>query len=498
MKAQLFGNTTCKGGSTLELLIAFSILIVCVSAVILVVFSNQVVAVDSQTNVEAIYRAKHILESARAKSRQDFAAVISTTSTATSTIPFTQTLEVADITKCKKLATSTVSWSVSPLRSLSITLTTFLTDIAGALALGGDCASAPSTGNWDNPQIFASDTITPGKPTAIDALERVVYLGADKAPFFYIADTKSMVLGQSSGLFVTYTNGFNLGSTTNALDAVRFVTPATGAVKRYVFVATDSKNEQLAVIDVTDMYNPVRVATRSLKNVSAAGSYPQGYRVSYFKDRLYVLTRETTGNEFHTFDVSDPTNPIELGNGIKMGITINDIAVTERILGGISKRIIFMATSQDSAEVKVYDATDMGVIGALIEIVAARQNLPGIQNGLSIDLIGAKLYLGRQSSLGADLYVFDSFDPTLGMPQLGSADIGTSVVGLRVVGRYGFLATSKTNQEFQIWNIENLSSITLIKNYNFGNVIAQGVDYEPDFIYATGLATPNLQILYSP
>jgi hypothetical protein len=53
------------------------------------------------------------------------------------------------------------------------------------------------------------------------------------------------------------------------------------------------------------------------------------------------------------------------------------------------------------------------------------------------------------------------------------------------------------NEEFDIWNVLT-TPLTHIKTYNFGNVISGGFDYEPDFVYATGQSTPNLQILYSP
>src|SRR5690348_14650043 len=92
-----------KGSSTVEILIAFAVLILCMSAVIIVIFGNQSVSVDTQTNHEAIYMSGKILENARAQSRQNFLSLISTTTTEKSgNLTYTEALNISDITQCKK------------------------------------------------------------------------------------------------------------------------------------------------------------------------------------------------------------------------------------------------------------------------------------------------------------------------------------------------------------------------------------------------------------
>src|SRR3989344_2704590 len=72
-----------RGNSTLEILIAFAILILTMTAVILLFFSNQSISIDTQTNNEALFKAHGLLETARAASRQNFLSIVSTTSTET-------------------------------------------------------------------------------------------------------------------------------------------------------------------------------------------------------------------------------------------------------------------------------------------------------------------------------------------------------------------------------------------------------------------------------
>jgi len=77
MKEELIGKkyNNIKGGSTLEILIAFLIISLSIGAVTMLSFSNQSVAVDSETNNEALYKAQQMLEKARSDSRFDFALV---------------------------------------------------------------------------------------------------------------------------------------------------------------------------------------------------------------------------------------------------------------------------------------------------------------------------------------------------------------------------------------------------------------------------------------
>lgn len=496
MKARSSGKKYKAGFSTLEILIAFAVVILCMGAVIMVTFGNQSIGIDSETNLEAIYKAQAVLEKARALSRENFAGLISTSSVTTSGIPYTQSLVISDVTLCRKQATSTVTWYSSS-RPQKVEFSTFFSDIAGSLALGGDCPTDEAGPNWNNPQKFASDTINPGKSTAIDVLNKVAYLGADMSPYLYIASTTYAVLGQSNNLFVTFTNGFEAEDEINSLDAIRDL--ASG--KYYLFSAMASSTLQLKVTNVTDIYNPVTVARVGLSSC-VTGSFPEGWRLYYYKNTLYLTTRYTAGPELHIFNVTNPESPVEYSigsiscKGLNLGDTANNMVVTDQVVGGVTKRYLYLATSELDKELRVFDVTNPTLP---IEILAANQDLPGPQDGLSVYLYGNKLFLGRQSTpSGADLYVYDISNPTTGLPLLGSKDIGTGVNQIRVTGRFAFLGTPKSNQEFQVWDVSNLSSISLLKAYNFGNIVEQGLDYEPDRIYATGQASPNFQMLYNP
>lgn len=503
MKALLFGSAarkTQRGNSTLEILIALAILSLAFTAVLLVFAGNQSVAVDIETSDEALSIAQAQMEAARAASRQDFNQLAPASANVTSrSLTYTDTLAVTDLTPCLARATSTVSWQEGSITE-SITLATLLADVTGTIALGGDCASSYPAGGWSNPTRFASDTLSPGKPSALDVLDHVAYVGLDKAPFLAIASTTYATLGQNSGLFVSFDNGFELDTEPYSLDAVRLFDSSSSTFKTYLFAAVASTTAQLRVVDATDIKNPVTVATTSL-SACVKGSFPEGWLVYYYKNTLYLLTRETAGPELHIFDVINPKNPIEYAigsascKGLELTDTVEDLVVRDQTVAGLTKRYAYFVTDQSNKELRVFDVTDPL---HPVEVTAANQDLPGSQDGASVFAIGNKLYVGRQSASGADIYVFDISNPPSGLSTLGSVDIGTGAIGLAVAGNFAFIATPKTNQEFQVWNIANPSSITNVSKYNFGNIVANGVDYESDFVYTTGQATPNLQVLYSP
>lgn len=487
-----------KGSSTLELLIAFAILTITLTALVSVFFGNQSVSVDTQTSTEALARASRELEKERLLSNSDYLSASSTSGTeVVSGLTYTLAMQVQDLTPCKKIATSTVSWSLGSLRPLSLALTTYLTDTASALALGGDCPTSAPTGAWTNPSVFASSTFSPGKPLAIDVLDRVAYIAEDKTPYLKIANTVSATQGQSSGLFINYGNGFTASSQINALDAIRWIDPTTAGVKRYIFAAMNATSGQLAVYDVTTPTAPTLVATRTLSSC-VTGSFPQGWSVVAYGNRLYLSTRETAGPELHVFDITTPTAPIELsvgGNtckGFEMNDTIEQFAVRDQIVNGVSKRYLFAATDESNKEVRVLDITNSLSISE-----ATSLDLAGTQDGASVFLSGLKLYMGRLSAAGSELFIYDVSNPA-SLTLLGSKDIGADVLSIRVIGSFAFMTTGKSNQEFQVWNISNPSNSVLVGSRNFVNVAASGIDYEPDYIYITGNASPNFQILYSP
>lgn len=491
------------GFSTLEALIAIAVLTLSISAATLLVFGAQSLSIDTAANADGLAVAQTLLENARATAAGSFGSVVSTSpSTANG---YTSSLAVNDNGLCEKWVTGNVAWNVSSIRRQTISLTTDISDPELALALGGDCDSPPGGGGpgpgggggptWTNPQTQGSANFNPGKPTSIDVLNAIVHLGSDKDPGIQIADATN----PAAPFFVSFSNGFKVGVAVNGLDVARRA--ADNHV--YAYIARDDKNTQFQIVDVTDIRNPVSKATLGFPSVLPGGSFPQGWRIVYFGDRAYVTVRETAGPEFHVVNVQDPSNPLELGTGFEVNGTVTGFAVTAVKVNSISHRVAYLATKRDTKELMVLDVTDPT---AVKEITAANQNLSGTADARAIYLAGNRLYLGRDAGSGAELYIYDASYGVDGLGNLtvtltlkGSKGIGTDIVALRTSrSKFGFIGTTKSNEEFQIWNIADPANITKISSYNFPNIIEGGVEVEGDYVYSTSQANDSLRIIYSP
>jgi hypothetical protein len=470
-----------RGSILIELIIAFAIFSLSMSALLILISTDRNTTYDLFQMEENIEGVRESILAAKHQSAYNFIGITSTSTN----FAF---LTVADISLCLKSATSSVSQQLR--NTISNSLHSLITDINELNKRAGDCL-------FDAPSLVRKITQTvqsksmPSLPTTLDELGGVVYIGLSQPPYFaaYVSSTTAALTP------IPFTNNFTLYAPINDLDAVEIDDSISTTEHRYVFVAIASSTSQLAVIEVTNPAAPQLIATSSLKTIDPAGSFPQGWRIQYYGGKIYETTRETSGNEFHTFNASNPARPIELGSGIKLGITFNDFIVRDQWIRGAQKRFLFAATSRTSGELAVYDATDSLNKGLLPEILADRQDLPGIQNGESISLLGQNAYLGRQSTpSGADVYVYSTKDPSSNMQQIGSVDIGSSVMGLHIIGDYALLTTAKVGHEIQIWNVASSSHITFSTDFSSPGVGARALDFDGVSIYA-GNANSSVQTL---
>jgi hypothetical protein len=426
-----------RGFSTLEILIAFAVMSLVFGGVMLADFSSAYWIIASQTSNEGLYKAKTRLEDLRAASKQDFylassspAMIDTDASCKAGGLCYVLENRVTDISTCSKYLQAVSSWKVSGYPTTTASLPTYLANPAEAIALGGDCALNPPAGKWNG--IHASSTaMFSGTPTGIDALGGVAYIATNVSPYLLI---------YREGEVVSYDNHFSVSDPVNGLDVAR--DEATG--RTYAFLALASTTGQLAVVDVTDAAMPVEAARVSLADVNPASSFPQGWRVRYYGQMLYVTTRETATNEFHIFNVSNPAAPNEV-KSYQLDTSVYDLAVRDEKAGGTMHRLAYLATTKGSAgKLLVLDVTDPV---AIHEIAGAASTLPA--NLKSIALAGHTVYAGTDNvSGGSELYALDASNVLSvagGLPVLSSGEVGSGVIGLKAAGGYLFvLARSGT------------------------------------------------------
>lgn len=514
MKAKLTGQNNRQAGfSTLEMLIALAVIVTVISSVILVVFGNQSVSADTVTNNEALTKTQALLEQARAQSLLDYASVMTTSPVSDGIYTKQTTVDPLSVTPCGKDVESTVLWARDHNRSLSIKLRTHLTDFVTALSTS-HCSGTPPAPGWNPPVTYNCANFNPGKPRALDVLNRVVYMVSDKTPYLYINDTNGAVLNSGcqatqSPPFITFANGFNDGAT--LINDIKVARLPDGKVYAMVARDTGTNANQFEIINVNDIYNPdpgyPAASSRVFRTLAGvSGSEPEGWRLYYYNNKVYIVTKFTAGPELHIFDVSTPTNPVEIKiNGIlgkDLGRTVESMTVTKKNISGVDHYFLLTAADKDSAEVSVFDITySSPTVATLSEVIAPDQDLPGIQDGASVFYSNGYLYFGRNSTpSGSDFYIFDAHTPQSGLTKKQEQDIGSGVLGIAAAGPFSFLATTKSNAEFQVWTSDPAQTITKVNTvpFNFPNLISNGVVYEYPYVYVASQGNDALRILYSP
>ncbi len=497
MKAESLGKK--RGFSTLELMIAFALISIVLVGAVGGNFIAQYWTITSRTANEALYKAKTKLEDERSLIKGNFYGAVSTpltkdTSDSSCTsggLCYYVQSTINDISSCSKYVTAYVEWQVESYPKTSTTLSTNLTNTSEIINRGGDCLLNVPNGNWKTnpPQSVGSVSFSPGKQlTGIDVLHKKIYVTTNTVPSFLVYNVPTSVGTNPTlaGSLDLKLNGFSVKI--NSLDVEEDL--STG--RTYAFLAVGTTTKQLMVLDATDPSSPTLVSQKDLQTVSSGGSYPQGFRIFVYDGRVYITVRETTGTELHIFDISTPTLPIEIGNGIELNRTVEDMVVREEKVSGVKKKFAYLSTDSDTKELTVLDVTN-DIVNELTPV-----DLAGIFDGTSVDVIGNKLYFGRLSnSSGPELFVFDITIP--GSPTLiGQTEVGNDVTTIKVFGDYAFVGTPNG---IQVWSSDNSLWISgKLQNYAMPNMAPLGFDVNLNWIYSitSNSATDKIQVLYTP
>lgn len=476
-----YSKKNTDGNSTLEILIAFGILVLSLSAIIVVIFGNQSVSVDSETNNEAIYKTKKILESARAQSRQDFDFLSSTSTTDVSgNITYIQNLTVTDLSPCQKQATTTTAWIIGGTKPQKIELGTYLANPLAALALGGDCSSMPPSSNWDNPTTAISKSLGGQGATDIDVKNNMIYLTSDPSA----TSKEDLYIYEFNPTAITLTERgkINVSGGLNAVDTIN----------NYAFTLNSETTRHLMVFDVSDPASPLLISSSTLPYMTTG----IGRSIYYYNNFLYIGTQYLAcpscppqqNNEFHVYDVSNPSGPIWRGS-FNVNHNINDIVVRGNYA--------YLATSDDSGELHIYNISDPSNITFVSSF-----NTPGNEDGQSLYILGNKLYLGRDRTPSSrrDFYIFNITNPS-NITELGSKNLGlnpgTSVVGLIVRGSLAFVGLDNPTFGLKILNISNPLNIvdhSVCTTLNFSeNTTA--LDMEGDYLFSANDSNDEIRVI---
>ncbi|MBI4084990.1 MAG: hypothetical protein HY432_00580 [Candidatus Liptonbacteria bacterium] len=456
------------GQSALEILIAIGILALSLSTMIIVISGSQSVSVDSQEANQAINLARKSLENAVAAAKNDFAGLISSSSTQDE---FLKEVIVEDLDVNTKEVTSRVSWVTDPLRPQKVELTTLVTNWEIFSDTGGDTGGGGPSGDWQNPRTLGSVDLGPGEEaTGLDVVNKIIYFSAtaasqSKADFF--------IVNATDGENPYIVSSLNTGAGLNSVDTAG----------NFAFVANSNTDAQLQVIDISNAASPF--VANSFKLTGVAGSGAIGQKVFYLDKKVYIGTKSATGPEFHIIDVSNPNAPSEVGS-FEVSGDVNDIFV----FGSVA----YIATSLNAKELQILNVSNPA---SIIEIGSF--DGAGNDDGKSVFVsAGTTAYLGRAGGT-QNLAILDVSDPA-SPQQLSTANLSTpsnvGVNGIYVRDYLAFLVTDDSNKEFQVWNISSSSNPTVWSSFNFPQVGAD-VDFEDNLVYVSVRSNDAARIITS-
>ncbi len=450
---------------------AFAILMLSMTAVILVVFGNQSIAIDTQVNAEAVSKAKAALEVARALSRQDFSLVTSI-GAATEDI-YQKSLDVVSISADTKQVTSNVTWTTGG-RNLAVHFTTLLTNAQ----LSGNKCSPTLTGDWTAPQIYGyADFSSSAGATGVSIAAGKAYVTSDPnssgTDDFYAIDVSSAAPGVTSLPI--------LGHFSTAYGLTDVQTLGSNS-----YVAANSTQFQLLVIDVS---NPSVLNISKIKakrDVTAAADTAVGNTLYYANKKIYLGLTISTGKEFHIFDVTDPANPTEVGPGYEVGAAINDIVVKNNIA------YLATAANNEIIAINVSDPMNPVLVGTYVSAALTGQSLAFNATNT--------LYFGRIGGNGNPKLL--AFDPTaLTTPTWTMNMIKQSGV-YSLISRGGllFMTTADPNDGFQIWDVSAASATVAPTRFdtsplNIQQSATAGTDCYGNLLYVAQRSNRALQVI---
>ena len=481
------------GVLTIELLIAFAILLINVTGILLLTSGNQSTVVSAETNAEALSLAQQEIEKAKATAEGDFHVLSDYEGIEypSGSLTYTKTLDIVpvaddddtpwDESLFMNKVTSVIEWMGEKNQLKSVELTTIISN-PEALG-GGDTCSAVLLGDWENPiheeYEFGAEILqgtsspsneSSGYPiTSIQTFNQKMYVTIDNSN------------GNNNGTFfvLDISNPPNMPEYITELDNNSGVKHGLNAVaidgKNYAYVASahdanfetcvndDGNNLSCGQLQVIDLNSMSVVYTYKIPSVAGDDGSGVGKSIFYKDDVVYLgLTKVdaingTNGHEFQVIDVSNPLDPSILFSE-EIGEGVNSILVKDEYA---------YVTSPNNEELKIFDVSNPDSISQVGGFNGAGGGVPFYSHGKSIYKVGNKVYLGRTlSDPGEDehyeFYVLDGSDstdnnlPVLGLQSILNDDDHTSVNGIIVRHHLAFLIT---NREFQILDISDLSNI---------------------------------------
>lgn len=502
-KKNLHQGQASAGFSTLEILLAMTIVTVSLATILLVLFGSQSLATDSQRNVEAVNKAQEMLENQQALARKDFNLV-----NANSTVDgvYQKSISVVQRDFYTKEVLATITWLGEYNRPQTVSLSALVTNYQNVI--GGNTCSSVLVGDYSAPQTpSASMGALLGDPTGtypisgMDAYQGKLYVTvstssqatAATSPSVGTNDSSFGSIGWLTASNITSTNNvratadmFN-GDITNYLKATNFgfnipagatiigikvdiersingstlggvrdreikIIKSSGAISSNNLADT-STNWPVLNSEGYATYNPSNLWGEAWSNadinssnfgvaIAAAATASRRANVDHVKITVTYV------KSFYIFDLTNPLNPVfisGLGSNSAIATGLNAVA-TDGVYA-------YVATNSTVKQLQALSTTTPST-------VVATYSVSGDGKGDSIFYKNGYIFLGSTISSGPEFNIIDASKFVNGQPGLlvGSYEVGNTVNSIYIKGNYAYLATANNSEELVVLDITNPAS----------------------------------------
>jgi hypothetical protein len=467
-----------KAFSTIEILIAFSIMTTTLVAVVLISYGTPVALNNAELEYTAHTKARALLEKAQVRSDSNFSSVQSFSTTTDGVYDTSLSIESIEDDFVSTLYVH-VGWVDVRREHRYLTQTTIATDFLHA----GDISCSPFiSGDWKHIQLVKTYTVTPGDLLPSGSLSGSYVIGDIISMKNILAVTMASTTSASSSTLYFFTildDSVTLLPLGNSFDnapvsKVGFSALTVGS--GYLFggngfgsASTQTCNTshncaQLQIYDPSSSIGPRYISSLTLSTTSppyaetTGGITATAQSIMYKNGFIYLgLVKTAHGSEFNIIDVRDVENPRWIG-GYNVGRGVNEIVIrgTRAYLG----------TDDPLRELLILDISDPLHILPIGSFNA--QGATGFGLGNSLIVKGPHTYLGRTYVANAPEFITLDTSSSTNILQKGSFDLGTFIRPQSIRGSIhkDFLTFLLVDSGLQILDMKNIVSPTLYSSYS--------------------------------
>jgi hypothetical protein len=477
-----------KGFSTIEILIAVSIMVGIFSAVIMLVLGSQKLTGDTEIAHEAQLLNQKNIEEARNESIINFnisqpaPTIVPVALPNGSTFNYQVTRTQNYISPCVKNITSKVEWTVEG-RAQFATTTTQISNPNFVFASGSECNIPSNSLNAQcNQSGYANLEITGEVSPNQDAYDLEVTRINNRVYAFIVTHPSNstqrpedfwiydITTNQSPADLIAYKDINALPNV--GINSIKVISHPNGS--HYSYMANDDTTNRLFISNVTD---PSNIAPATPFDINGSGNNLIN-DIQYLSSRLYVAI----GNDVKVYNVTDPLVPL-LITSINLGGKVNKLDVNTEFL--------FAATADNTGELAKINLADYTV---------TKYNLNGNSSNnpaTSIKVVGNRIFLGIQSGQNEDnLYIIDDANP--GWTVVSSHNLphqnNKRIIDHQVTGNFLYALVQEASKEFQIYDISNVNNFVEKCTSTNPTNVGFGLELFENKLYLSMRANSELQI----